>query len=249
MKKNQTSILGYTVFGGNLPQVPLNKRTVINTLNGHSYTVAKKDLVFQKALHDSDVLLPDGESIVFGAKFLRGRKIQKIAGTDIYIYLLEKLERERGSCFFLGANLETLDLIQKRLTKEYPSVTVGSYSPAYKETFNEEESKMMCDAVNTFNPTVLFVGMTAPKQEKWIYMNKYRINASIICAIGAVFDFYAGTTQRPAQWILDLKLEWLGRLVKEPKRMWHRYLVSTPVFFIDVFVEKIKRIFGIPTSD
>jgi len=238
----QTAILGYTIFAGDLSQIPLHKTTVINTLNGHSYTVAKRDLSFQKALHASDILLADGVSIVFGSSFLNGKKIQKIAGFDIFIHLLEKLEKEQGSCFFLGASPQTLALIQERLSREYPSVGFGAFSPAYKASFSEEESKEMCDAVNNFNPTVLFVGMTAPKQEKWIYNNKNRIDAAIICAIGAVFDFYAGTTQRPPQWMLDLKLEWLGRLLKEPKRMWHRYLVSTPEFFIDLFIEKFKKI-------
>ncbi|PCI04957.1 MAG: glycosyltransferase [Flavobacteriaceae bacterium] len=242
MKQLQTSVLGYTVYGGDLSQVPLSKQTVINTLNGHSYTVAKNDSLFKKALNTSDVLLPDGVSVVFAARLLKGQKIQKIAGTDIFIHLLEKLEKEKGSCFFLGASKQTLNLIQERLTAEYPSVGFGAFSPAFKDSFNEVESKLMCDAVNAFNPIVLFVGMTAPKQEKWIYNNKYRLDANIICAIGAVFDFYAGTTERPAQWVLDLKLEWLGRLLKEPKRMWYRYLVSTPEFFVDLFIEKIKNL-------
>ena len=83
--------------------------------------------------------------------------------------------------------------------------------------------------------------MTAPKQEKWAYSNKTRIDAQLICSIGAVFDFYAGTVQRPSDVWIDLSLEWLGRLVKEPKRMWKRYLYYGPVFFYYLVNQKFKK--------
>ena len=97
----------------------------------------------------------------------------------------------------------------------------------------------MLEKVNKFKPDVLFVGMTAPKQEKWAFENKNKLNANVICSIGAVFDFYAGTTKRPPRWMINLRMEWLGRLLKEPKRMWRRYILSTPVFFIDIVRYKL----------
>jgi len=241
MKNPEADVLSYKIYNEKLSKLKLDKTKVINTLNGHSYNVAKGDKEFKEALCASDVLLADGISIVFGAKVLNGEKIQKIAGYDIFTHLLQQLNEDKASCFFLGASTQTLSLIQDRLAAEYPNVGFASFSPAYKDSFSELDSKKMCQEINAFSPRVLFVGMTAPKQEKWVHTNKYRINADVICSIGAVFDFYAGTTERPAQWIINLKLEWLGRLLKEPKRMWRRYLLSTPVFFIDVFKEKLKR--------
>ena len=110
-----------------------------------------------------------------------------------------------------------------------------------KPVFSADDNAEMLSQVNNFKPDVLFVGMTAPKQEKWAYSNKTRIDAQLICSIGAVFDFYAGTVQRPSDVWIDLSLEWLGRLVKEPKRMWKRYLYYGPVFFYYLVNQKFKK--------
>ena len=98
----------------------------------------------------------------------------------------------------------------------------------------------MINAVNNFKPDVLFIGMTAPKQEKWAFKNKNQLDAKIICSIGAVFDFYAGTVVRPHPFWINLRLEWFIRLLKEPKRMWKRYLYYGPVFIISILTKKIK---------
>ena len=101
----------------------------------------------------------------------------------------------------------------------------------------------MIKAVNRFQPEVLFVGMTAPKQEKWSFQHKDQLNTKIICSIGAVFDFYAGTVERPSPFWINLGLEWFIRLIKEPKRMWKRYLYYGPIFIKMMVVHKIKHIF------
>jgi N-acetylglucosaminyldiphosphoundecaprenol N-acetyl-beta-D-mannosaminyltransferase len=92
----------------------------------------------------------------------------------------------------------------------------------------------MIAAINAFKPDILFVGMTAPKQEKWVYAHKAQIDARIICSIGAVFDFYAGTVKRPSAFWINLGLEWLPRLLKEPRRLARRNFISTPAFLWDV---------------
>ena len=100
----------------------------------------------------------------------------------------------------------------------------------------------MVEAVNAFQPDYLFVGMTAPKQEKWVYENRNKLNATLICSIGAVFDFYAGTVQRSSQFWISLGLEWFPRLLREPKRLWRRNFISTPRFIIDVLGMKLGLI-------
>ncbi|PWD97695.1 glycosyltransferase [Marinilabilia rubra] len=212
---------------------------VINTINAYSYVIAKKDKDFSRALRDSDVLLPDGFPITLASRLLCKKKIQKIAGEDIFFHLLRKMNHERGRVFFLGSSDDTLAKIEARINREFPNVSSGIFSPPYKERFSELDNQRMIDAVNNFKPTVLFVGMTAPKQEKWVYHNQNHINASIICSIGAVFDFYAGTVKRPSKFWINLRLEWFIRLLKEPKRLWKRYLFYSPKFLIDVFKAKL----------
>ena len=174
---------------------------------------------------ESDILLPDGIGIVAALKFLTGKKVKKITGSDIHQFLLNKIKQNGGRCFYLGSSEETLAKIQRRLSMDFPTVKVAFYSPPYKKQFNEAENRRILEAVNSFKPDVLFIGMTAPKQEKWAYANKEQLDARVICSIGAVFDFYAGTIKRPDKIWINLGLEWLGRLMKEPERMWKRYFL------------------------
>ncbi len=242
MISSKANILGYQVFADNLNKIKLDKQLIINTLNGHSYSVAKKDHLFQEALHSSDILLPDGSSVTFGVHLENGIKIPKIAGYDVFIHLLNYLNKRNGSCYFLGSMTETLALIENKINLEFPNIKVGSFSPPYVQEFSLTQSTQMCQIVNEFNPDVLFVGMTAPKQEKWVYKNKNLLNAKVICSIGAVFDFYAGTKKRPAAWMIKCNLEWFGRFLSEPKRLFHRYFISTPLIFIDLFLNKLHII-------
>lgn len=229
-KKTEVFCLGYPVFNTSLDRLPLKSKLLVSTINQYSYCISEEDAAFKEALLNSDVLLPDGVGVVFASKWLNGVKVKKIAGADFHDYQLKRLNAISGSCFYLGASNETLAKIKARLQKEYPNVKVGSYSPPYKPNFTEEDNAKMIQEVNNFSPDVLFVGMTAPKQEKWSYTHKNALDAKIICSIGAVFDFYAGTVERPSKIWQDLGLEWFGRLLKEPKRMWRRYIYYGGVF-------------------
>jgi N-acetylglucosaminyldiphosphoundecaprenol N-acetyl-beta-D-mannosaminyltransferase len=233
----------YSVYSGNLSQLAVADKILINTINQYSYCIAEQDPQFKVALQQSDILLPDGMAIVAAVKLLSGRKIKKIAGADIHHHLLDELNRKGGSCFYLGSSENTLKKIALRLSMDFPNVTVGTFSPPYKPEFSDVENQQMLRAVNAFKPDVLFVGMTAPKQEKWSYQHKAKLEAKIICSIGAVFDFYAGTVDRPNPFWISLGLEWFIRLLKEPKRMWKRYLYYGPVFIKMMVAAKIKPVF------
>jgi N-acetylglucosaminyldiphosphoundecaprenol N-acetyl-beta-D-mannosaminyltransferase len=221
-------------------RLPSASPFIINTINTHSWVVAETDPVLREALSSSDVLLPDGEGIVWAVRYLTGQQIRKIAGFDIFIHLLQYLQKTSGTCFFMGGSQKTLDLIKARLAKEYPNITAGFYSPPFKQEFSDEDNSIIHTKIRSqftahSSPfTVLFVGMTAPKQEKWVHKNKENIHADIICSIGAVFDFYAGTVKRPPDWMIRLKLEWLGRLLSNPKKMWKRVFLSGPRFILSI---------------
>ena len=235
---NLKQIINHHIYTKQLSVLQTKKRCIINTINPHSYCEAKKDTVFLEALLNSDVLLPDGSGIVLATKILTGKKINKIAGADIHQYLLEQANIKEQKVFYLGAAKNTLDLIHKRIKKEYPNIKVASFSPPFKSVFANEDTSEMLEKVNTFQPDILFVGMTAPKQEKWVYANQNQINAKVMASIGAVFDFYAGTVKRSGAIWIKLGLEWLPRLLRDPKRLWKRNFISTPLFLWDVLKAK-----------
>ncbi len=231
-------LVPYSIYCGNLTENTDNQKITINTINQYSYCIAEKDPEFKNALLTSDILLPDGIAILAAVKLLTGKKIKKIAGADIHQSLLKKLNKEGGKCFYLGSAENTLLKIKERIAIEFPSINVESYSPPFKSSFTEMENNTILDRINLFKPDVLFVGMTAPKQEKWSNLHKEKIDVNIICTIGAVFDFYAGTIKRPNKFIISLGLEWFARLIKEPKRMWKRYIIYGPIFISNILRQK-----------
>lgn len=136
---------------------------------------------------------------------------------------------------FMGSSEKVLDLIVKRAAKVYPHLKVVTYSPPYKPEFSEEDNKAIIDAINAADPDLLWIGMTAPKQEKWTYSHWNELNIHChVGTIGAVFDFFAGTVERAPMWWQRHGLEWLYRLLKEPKRMWRRYIIGNALFLFNV---------------
>lgn len=241
----------YPIYTNSLEELPSGK-LLINTINAHSFNEALKDVKFTEALNHSDVLLPDGISVVGAVRLLTGQKLKKIAGEDLFEFEMRRLEKigcTTESCtpdngkpivLFLGSTEDTLKKIQERAGKEYPNVEVHVYSPPFKKEFSDEDNLSMIQHVNTIHPDVLYVGMTAPKQEKWAYQHFRNLNAGHVCCIGAVFDFYAGTVKRAPKWIIKLGLEWFYRLVKEPRRMWKRYMVGNFKFIYEILIEMIQ---------
>lgn len=221
-----------------------DKKLLINTINAHSYNTALKDELFQRALINGDVLIPDGVSIVKACKWLNAKSQPKerIAGWDLFAFEMDKLNKKGGKCFFMGSSEKVLSLIRKRASVDYPNIVVETYSPPYKPEFSEEDNKAIIEAINKADPDLLWIGMTAPKQEKWTYSHWNELNIHChVGTIGAVFDFFAGTVERAPIWWQEHGLEWAYRLIKEPKRMWRRYIIGNSLFLWNISKEKISK--------
>lgn len=238
MKLKDLDILTSRAELAKLPEGKL----LINTINAFSYDNARKDVLFSEALQKGDVLIPDGISIVKACRFLNAKSQPKerIAGWDLFVYEMEKLNRVGGKVMFLGSSDAVLNLIRQRVAEKYPKIEVDMYSPPYKPEFSDEDNEAMISAINHSNPDLLWIGMTAPKQEKWAYTHLDRLDVHChIGTIGAVFDFFAGTVKRaPERW-QRAGLEWLYRLLSEPRRMWRRYFIGNAKFIYYIMVEKI----------
>lgn len=232
-----------------LANIPDGK-VLINTINAHSYNVAQRDNEYAEALKKGDYLLPDGASIVVACRWLNGvsQPKERIAGWDLFVFEMKKLERKSEQLevnskrhlkvMFMGSSEKVLELIRERCAKDYPHLEVLTYSPPYKAEFSRKENSEIVRAINEAKPDLLWIGMTAPKQEKWAYRNWQKLDINChVGTIGAVFDFYAGTAQRAPIWFQRNGLEWLYRLAKEPKRMWRRYVIGNPLFIWNILKE------------
>ena len=218
-------------------------KTLINTIYAYSYVVAQKDEFFAEALTNGDYLMPDGAGIVKACKWLKAKSQPKerIAGWDLFMFEMQALNRKttKSKVMFMGSSEKVLSLIRKRAAIDFPNLEVVTYSPPYKSEFSDEDNQAMINAINDANPDLLWIGMTAPKQEKWTYKHWNELNIHCHCGcIGAVFDFYAGTVKRAPLWWQEHSLEWLYRLLMEPRRMWRRYIIGNAKFLYYIYKER-----------
>ena len=244
IKYKCTNVLGYDVFSSSLDVIDIQtNKTLINTFSPNSYGLAIKDEAFKSALKNTDVLVLDGMGIAIGSMLIHARNIKKIAGEDCFNYFMKLANQMEWKVFFLGSTKATLQKMKERARREYKHIKLDTYSPPHKEEFSTEDNEEMIKAINSFQPDVLFVGLTAPKQEKWAFKHKDLVNARIISTIGNVFDWYAGNSKRPAKIWIKLRLEWFIRLFLRPE-IFKRNTKNQMMFFKDVVlhIAHLKRI-------
>jgi len=207
--------------------------------NPHSLVVAQSDSSFRKALNSASATVSDGSGTSIVSNILNINIGPRITGHDFFEMTMNMLNEINGRVYFFGSSEHVLDEIKTQLKSHYPNIILaGVLSPPFRE-WSEEENQQMIQEINNSSPDVLWVGMTAPKQEKWIQENRNSLTIPVIGAIGAVFDFFAGTYPRAPKWATKLGLEWLFRLIKEPKRMWKRNFISTPLFLYYCFIQHV----------
>lgn len=212
--------------------------------NPHSLATADKDKEFRRALIDTNQLVADGVGLVLAAGLAGTRLEPRVTGNEYFEALLQFLHGQReklgrkARVFFFGSSQHVLDRIAAKFERQYPNLELcGVLSPPFGE-WDESVNAAMIATINAAQPDVLWVGMTAPKQEKWVYRNRTRLDAAVIGSIGAVFDFYAETYPRAPEWACRAGLEWLVRLAREPRRMWKRTFISLPYFLYTVFTRQ-----------
>lgn len=200
--------------------------------NPHALEIAAQQPQVRAALMDADLLTPDGVGVIWASKLKGGSIRARVTGSSMFYGVMAALQkRGGGSVFFLGSSEEHLEEIKAKCEKDYPNIRVaGTHSPPFKPEFSDADNDAMIEAVNAAAPDVLWVGMTAPKQELWISKHRSRLDVGFFGAVGAVFDFYTGRVKRSPRFYRKLGLEWLPRLVQQPGRLWRRTLVSAPRF-------------------
>lgn len=208
----------------------------------HSLNVAQTDAEFAEALRQADMVVADGVGVTLMSRLARVDVGARIAGEEFFFSLMNALEnRGKGRVFFFGATDKTLGLISERFQREFPSLELcGVLSPPFRP-WSDEENQKMINKINSAKPDVLWVGMGAPKQEKWVYRSRKALNAPLIGSIGAVFDYFAGTNPPPPSWVRRWGLETPYRLMREPRRLWRRALISNLMFVIRVLQKHVLR--------
>lgn len=249
---DRTQILGYQVAATSISVLVERiaqdilagkKKCSLACLNPHSFVVAEDDPEFKSALQTCTWLTPDGAGLVLAARLLKVPIKERIAGPDVFLELHRQTEKI-GGCrvFLLGSTEMNLKLITHRFSKDFPRSSItGTWSPPFKTEFTVEDIGVMAQKINEAKPDILWIALTAPKQEKLMQKLLPQIEVGFVGAVGAAFDFYAGTVKRSPAIFRKTGLEWLPRLLQEPRRLWRRTFVSLPVFLRHVAIAFLKR--------
>jgi N-acetylglucosaminyldiphosphoundecaprenol N-acetyl-beta-D-mannosaminyltransferase len=219
------------------------KHGVIFTPNVDHLMLLQKDSEFLKAYSISDYKVCDSQIIIYASKFLGTPIKEKISGSDLFpsFYNYHKTNEE-VKIFLLGAAPGIAEKARKVINNKVGrEIVIASHSPSFGFEKDEIECKRIIEMINNSQATVLAIGVGAPKQEKWIYKYKSSLpNIKIFMAIGATIDFEAENVARSPKWMSELGLEWLFRLLSEPKRLWKRYLIDDIPFLLLIFMQKYK---------
>ena len=211
-------------------------------LNPHSYEVAREDAAFWQALGNAEALIADGSGITIARRLLRRPVPPRVTGYDAFDALCRHFAVDGGKVALLGATDVVLEAMATRLRADYPGLEPALLlSPPFQPGFSPDEAEAFAQSVNASGADLLLVGLTAPKQELLIERMHPHLQVSAIAAIGAVFDFYAGTKPRAPHVIGTLGLEWVWRLAREPRRLWRRTFGSGARYVGGIVSGRVSR--------
>jgi N-acetylglucosaminyldiphosphoundecaprenol N-acetyl-beta-D-mannosaminyltransferase len=183
--------------------------------------------------------MPDGKPLSIVARLSNIKDMSQVAGPD---FMLEMLDKHRAlRHFFYGSTEETLRLLGERLRERFPGLNIaGTFSPPFR-SLQPQETNQITATINQAKPDIIWVGLGAPKQEYWMADNWEQLRPAILMGVGAAFDFHAGTLARAPEWMRMASIEWLYRLLQEPRRLWKRYLVTNSLFLYYLIIYAVSR--------
>ncbi|HOW72868.1 MAG TPA: WecB/TagA/CpsF family glycosyltransferase [Phycisphaerae bacterium] len=215
------------------------RREIVAITNPHSVLLCARDPTMGAATRNAGLVLPDGTGIILAARILGYQHNGRVTGPALMLYLCDK-GRELGfRHYFYGGNEGVADQLAERLSERFPGLQVGgTFCPPFRP-ITEEEDKEIVHRINATLPDIVWVGLGAPKQEKWMLAHHGRIAATAMIGIGAAFDFHSGNVRWAPRWIRKLGIEWAWRLALNPRRMWRRNLDS-PIFLCKVIAQRLR---------
>ena len=209
--------------------------------NVHTTVMSQKDEEYRNIQNSAFLALPDGSPLSLVQRLRGYRMAEQVAGPDLMTELWKATENTEISHYFYGSTPETIEALEKNLKKEYPGIKIaGMEAPPFRPLTEAEDAEAVA-RINQSGAAIVWVGLGAPKQEKWMYEHRGKVNA-LMLGVGAGFDFHAGTVKRAPAWMRKHYLEWLYRLIQDPKRLWKRYVQTNGKFLLisvkDAFVWK-----------
>lgn len=207
--------------------------------NVHMAVTASTSHDFLSIINNADLAIPDGSPIAWWLRKIGYKNQERVCGPDLMWSLCEKANEGELNVFFLGSTTETLGLLSDKLKNSFPKLKIRTLSPPFRKISPHEDQKII-NSINEFKTNILFVSLGCPKQEQWMASHKGIIQAAMI-GVGAAFEFHAGTVKRAPHWMQKAGLEWLYRLIKEPRRLWKRYFLTNSIFVFEAIKLTVSK--------
>ncbi|GAB4407907.1 MAG: WecB/TagA/CpsF family glycosyltransferase [Anaerolineales bacterium] len=234
----RVNVLGVGISAINLPQalaiiddwIARRDPHYVCVSTVHGVMECQRNEAVRRALNSSGLTTPDGMPLVWISRLHGFRHVRRVYGPDLMLAVCERSVAKGYRHYLYGGRPGVAEALKARLERRFPGVQiVGLESPPF-EPLTPEQDREAVERINAANPDIVWVGMSTPKQDLWAAEHVGRLNAPVILAVGAAFDFVSGRKRQAPRWMRDSGLEWLFRLIQEPRRLWRRYLLYNPLF-------------------
>ncbi len=208
--------------------------------NVHTTVMSYENEEYRKIQNGAAMALPDGAPLSSYSRRKGYKQAQRVTGPDLMLELFA-ISKEKGyRHYFYGATEETLQSMKEVLERDYPGIQIaGMYAPPFRALTPQEDAQIVAK-INEARPDFIWIGLGAPKQEEWMYQHMGQLQGVLI-GVGAGFDYLAGYIKRAPRWMQRMSLEWLYRLLQDPKRLWRRYFTSNVKFICLTRMDKKQR--------
>ena len=244
MNNQKINILGIDISATNMGDalskiehlILTKKQGYVCVCPNHTIMESQKDSKLRNIVNSADIATPDGMSIVWASKLLGHHEVKQVTGTELIIAVSDLSEKKGYTHFYYGGADGIPEKLAENMQQIFPNLKIiGTHSPPFRNLADDEDNAIV-DIINNANPDIVWVGLGMPKQELWIGEHFGRIKAPVMIGVGAAFDFLSGKKKRAPKWMQKAGLEWLFRLIQEPKRLWRRNLYH-PIFFFRLFLQ------------
>jgi len=203
----------------------------------HGVMEARRDPTYREVLNSADLFVPDGISLIWAARLRGVKRASRVPGPDLFWEGCCLADKRGYRVYFYGDTDETLDGLASTLKQRFPTLQIaGIHSPPFRP-LTQEEDEQIVSKINAAKPDIIWVGLGAPKQERWMFDHRDRLEAPVMVGVGAAFKFSGGMVDRAPVWMRRIGLEWLWRFVHEPRRIWRRVMVDPFHFAYCVIAE------------
>lgn len=244
---DRTNVLGVGVSAINIPMaieiidgwIANNEQHYVTVTGVHGVMESQRDEALRKIHNNAGLVTPDGMPLVWLSKTAGHKHVSRVYGPDLMLAVMEHSLKKGYKHFFYGGKEGVPELLRDKLIERFPGLQiVGTYSPPFRPLTDEEDAAI-CKQISDSGAHMVWIGLSTPKQERWMSAHLGKLDAPVMLGVGAAFDFHAGLKSQAPKWMQKSGLEWFFRLITEPRRLWKRYLVNNPLFVLSVLGQKL----------